>query len=70
MKTQDFIEIQKLPVTNYDQLSDLQQSLLESIIIISQSSQDVEHGKNLKNCIYWLAKIVLASYPRDLLETS
>lgn len=68
MKHQELKEVPKLPVTDYEQLSDLQQSLLESLIIIGQSQEDIDNSKNLKNCIYWLAKIVLSSYPKDLLE--
>jgi len=68
MKYQELLEVPKLPVADYEELSDLQQSLLESLIIIAQSGEDIDHSKNLKNCVYWLVKIVLASYPRDLLE--
>jgi len=70
MKHQGLKEVPKLPVTDYEELSDLQQSLLESLIIIAQSGEDIGNSKNLKNCVYWLSRIILASYPRDLLETS
>ena len=68
MKHQELKEVPKLPVTDYQELSDLQQSLLESLIIISQSPEALQGHKHIGNCIYWLAKIVLSSYPIDLLE--
>ena len=67
MNPQEFTEAPRLPVTDYSELSDLHQSLLESLLLISQSDITDPNNKNIMNSVYWLARLILESYPREVL---
>ena len=51
----------KLPVTDLNELSFMQQSLLENLNLLSQLEKDTD----LKDIVFWLSKILLASYPEN-----
>ena len=56
----------KLPIRDLDELSYMQQALVKGIKILAK--QEDEEEKELKSSVYWLSKIILASYPQSELE--
>lgn len=54
----------KIPLSDLSELSAMQQSLLENLHLLSQ----LEKETDLKDCVFWLSRILLASYPSDELE--
>lgn len=59
----------KLPVANLGELGYMHQALLNGVVFLSQPEEGQNHEKELKNSIYWLCKIILASYPQEKLES-
>ena len=55
----------KLPITDLSELSFMQQSLLENLNLLSQLEDQKEVEKPLKDIVFWLSKILLASYPEN-----
>ena len=58
----------KLPIIDLDELGYMQQSLLDTILLLSHERIEQEGEENLSNCLYWLSKILIASYPAQELE--
>ena len=54
----------KLPITNLSELGFMQQSLLENLNLLSQLEKDTD----VKDIVFWLSKILLASYPETEIE--
>ncbi|UZO80655.1 hypothetical protein NBT05_17220 [Aquimarina sp. ERC-38] len=51
----------KIPITDLVELNYMQQSLLENLNLLSQLEKDTD----VKDIVFWLSKILLASYPED-----
>lgn len=58
----------KLPIANLSELSYMQTSLIETIFLLSQLEQGDYKHEQKQSALYWLSKIVLASYPSAELE--
>ena len=58
----------RIPVTDLGELGYMQQSLLENLHLLTQLEDHTDYDKSIKNCAFWLSKILLASYPNDELE--
>ena len=58
----------KLPITDLSELGFMQQSLLENLHLLSQLEDQKEVEKPLKDIVFWLSKILLASYPENELK--
>jgi len=58
----------KVPIADYQELSYMQQSLLENLHLLTHLEDRSDTDRGLKNCAYWLSKILLASYPAEELE--
>lgn len=58
----------KLPITDFNQLAYMQESLLEGILLLTQLEESHYEKEQLKSLMYWLCKLVLLSYPHDELE--
>jgi len=58
----------KIPVADYGELSYMQQSLLENLHLLTQLEDRTDTDRGLKNCAFWLSKILMASYPDEELE--
>ena len=53
------------PVTDLSELSFMQQSLLENLHLLTRLEDHTNTDKNIKNCAFWLSRILLASYPEE-----
>ena len=61
----------KLPVTDLSELGFMQQTLLENLHLISQLEDKNQNNQSIKDIVFWLSKILLASYPEtELIELS
>ncbi len=58
----------RIPVTSLEELSFMQYSLLESLNLLSQLNDNPQNDRDMKDCVFWVSKILLASYPLDELE--
>lgn len=58
----------KLPIADLDELSYMQRSLLQTIKMLTEQEREAEQEKELESSIYWISKILLASYPQSELE--
>ncbi|OED35682.1 hypothetical protein AB832_06190 [Flavobacteriaceae bacterium (ex Bugula neritina AB1)] len=58
----------RVPISDYQELSYMQQSLLENLHLLTHLEDRSDTDRGLKNCAYWLSKILLASYPAEELE--
>ncbi|KAA1246521.1 hypothetical protein [Aquimarina sp. RZ0] len=58
----------RIPVTDLGELSFMQHTLLENLNLLSQLNDDLETNRDMKDCMFWISKILLASYPSDELE--
>ena len=58
----------KIPIENLDELAHLQKGLLRNLLLLSQISDEYHSSEHLKTSMYWLCKILLASYPDQELE--
>lgn len=58
----------RIPVTDLGELGFMQQSLLENLHLLTQLEDSTDNDKGLKNCAFWLSRILLASYPQEELE--
>ncbi|WP_299550639.1 hypothetical protein [Seonamhaeicola sp.] len=58
----------KLPVTDFNQLAYMQESLLEGILLLTQLEERHYKREQLQSVMYWLCKLVLLTYPHDELE--
>jgi len=57
----------KLPVANLAELGYMQQAILDGLLYLVQI-ENKQDEKELQNSMYWLLKILLASYPQEELE--
>ena len=57
----------KLPVVDLAELGYMQQAILDGLLYLVQIENRQEE-KELQNSMYWLLKILLASYPQEELE--
>lgn len=55
-----------LPINDLYELSNMQRSLIQAIQTLSETEK--ERKIEIENSIYWLSKILLASYPQSELE--
>ncbi len=58
----------KLPISDLNELAYMQESLLESITLLTQLEKQHYKSKQMQSAIYWLSKILLASYPHGELD--
>ena len=58
----------RIPVTNIAELSFMQYTLLENLNLLSQLNDTPQNNRDMKDCVFWISKILLASYPSDELE--
>ncbi len=58
----------KLPIANLSQLSYMQTSLIEIILLISHLEKGDYKHEQKQSALYWLSKLLLASYPNAELE--
>ena len=58
----------KTTVENLYELAYLQKGLITSLFFVSQLQDELHTKEELKNCIYWISKILLESYPNTELE--
>ena len=56
----------RLPITDLDELGYMQQALLQAALLLTRTTDPPEKADD--NSMYWLCKILLASYPQDELE--
>ena len=58
----------RIPVTDVAELSFMQYTLLENLNLLSQLNDNPQNDRDMKDCVFWISKILLASYPSDELE--
>ncbi len=58
----------KIPITDPCELGFMQQTLLDNLYLLSQLDDKIEYDRSFKDNVYWLSKILIASYPYDELE--
>lgn len=58
----------KTTVENLYELGYLQKGLLTSLFFLSQLPDELHTKEELKNCIYWISKILVENYPDQELE--
>jgi hypothetical protein len=58
----------KIPIDDFNELTYMQESLLEGILLLTQLEERHYKNEQLQSVIYWLCKLVLLSYPHDELE--
>lgn len=58
----------KLPITDFNELAYMQESLLDSILLLTQLEKRHYKNEQMQSVIYWLCKLILASYPNEELE--
>jgi len=55
----------RIPVTDLNELGFMQHTLLENLNLLSQLNDDLKADRDLKDCVFWISKILLSSYPTD-----
>ena len=58
----------KLPITDLSELTYMQESLLENILLLTQLEKRHYKNEQMQSAIYWLCKILLVSYPHNELD--
>ena len=58
----------KLPIADLSELTYMQESLLENILLLTQLEKRQYKSEQMQSTIYWLCKILLVSYPHDELD--
>ena len=58
----------KTKVENLYELGYLQKGLLTSLFFLSQLPDEYHTKEELKNCFYWISKILVENYPDGELE--
>ena len=58
----------KLPISDLNELAYMQESLLDGISLLTQLEPRHYNNEQLQSTIYWLSKILLASYPHTELD--
>ena len=58
----------QLPIADFNELAYMQESLLESILLLTQLEKRHYKNEQMQSSIYWLCKILLASYPNSELN--
>lgn len=58
----------RISVADLNELGFMQHTLLESLNLLSQLDDSFRTDRDLKDCVFWISKILLASYPTDELE--
>ncbi len=53
----------KLPITDLNELSYMQESLLECMLLLSQLEKRQYKNEQMQSIVYWLSKLLLVSYP-------
>ncbi len=53
----------KVPISDLNDLIYMQESLLEGLQLLSQLEERHYKGEQMGSIMYWLSKILLASYP-------
>ena len=53
----------KLPIDDLNELTYMQESLVESILLLTQLEKRQYKSEQMQSSIYWLCKILLVSYP-------
>ena len=59
----------KIPIMRPDEFIYMKNSLLENLYLLSQLDDNYEHNRGFKDSVYWISKILLASYPSEGHET-
>lgn len=55
----------RIPVTDLNELGFMQYTLLENLNLLSQLDDDLKADRDVKDCVFWISKILLSSYPTD-----
>lgn len=58
----------KIPIDDFDDLNYMQESLLDGILLMTKLEERQYKSEQMRSTIYWLCKLILASYPHDELE--
>ncbi len=58
----------KLPIADFGELGDMQQSLLDGLIFLSQLEDARYDDGEIRSSMYWLSRILLSMHPQDELE--
>jgi hypothetical protein len=58
----------KLPITDFNELAYMQESLLDGIILLTQLEKRHYKREQLQSVMYWFCKILLAGYPNMELD--
>lgn len=58
----------KLPIDDLSELTYMQESLVDSILLLTQLEKRHYKSEQMQSSIYWLCKILLVSYPHAELD--
>lgn len=58
----------KLPISNLNELAYMQESLLDSILLLTQLEKRHYKNEQMQSVVYWLCKILLVSYPNTEID--
>ncbi|WP_378187398.1 hypothetical protein ACE939_03550 [Aquimarina sp. W85] len=58
----------KIPIQDYEELSFMQHTLIENLNLLSQLDDNLKTDRDIKDNMFWISKILLASYPGEELE--
>ncbi len=58
----------KLPIDDLIELAYMQESLVDSILLLTQLEKGQYRSEQMQSSIYWLCKILLVSYPHAELD--
>ncbi|KAA1241012.1 hypothetical protein [Aquimarina sp. RZ0] len=58
----------RVPIQDYGELSFMQHTLIENLNLLSQLDDTLKTERDMKDSMFWISKILLASYPAEELE--
>jgi len=58
----------RVPIQDYGELSFMQHTLIENLNLLSQLDDNIRTERNMKDSMFWISKILLASYPSEEIE--
>ena len=58
----------KLPIDNLRELTYMQESLVDSVLLLTRLEKGHYKSEQMQSAIYWLCKILLVSYPHEELD--
>ncbi len=58
----------RVPIQDYGELSFMKYTLIENLNLLSQLDDHIKTERDMKDSMFWISKILLASYPAEELK--